>query len=182
MLSKLLKNDLKRNMRWLWILFVGTIAVAGLSRGTKELGESIAFFKILGIIFDSIFYSLLVNVILQPFLRNFLNFAKSFYSDEGYLTHTLPVTKTQLLNSKVITAIVEILLGFITLVISLLIMFASPQMFDTLKLFLSMVITGEFSVILVLILFVLLVIMEFLMFTSIIYFSIVIAYREKEKS
>jgi len=181
MLSKLLKNDLKRNMRWMWILFVGTLAIAGLTRGFKELGESIAFFKVLGIIFDSVFYALLVNVILHPFLRNFLNFTKSFYSDESYLTHTLPVTKKQLLNSKFLTALIEIVLGFVCLVLSLLIMFGSPTMFDTLKLLLSMVITGEFSVILVLSLFVILVIVEFLMFISIIYFSIVLAYREKEK-
>ena len=69
MLSKLLKNDLKKNMRWLWILFVSTMAVAGVARGCKELGENIMFFKILGIFFDNIFYALLINSIIQPFLR-----------------------------------------------------------------------------------------------------------------
>ena len=74
MLSKLLKKDLNKNMRWLWILFAATIVVSAITRGCKELGENIAFFKILGIFFDSVFYALAVNVILQPFLRNFLNF------------------------------------------------------------------------------------------------------------
>ena len=81
MLSKLLKKDLKRNMRWLWILFVCTIVVAFITRGVKELGENIMFFKVIGIFFDSVFYALAVNVILQPFLKNFLNFSKSFYGD-----------------------------------------------------------------------------------------------------
>ena len=67
MFCKLLKNDLKKNMRWMWILFISTILVAGVTRGFKELGENIAFFKILGIFFDSVFYALAVNVILQPF-------------------------------------------------------------------------------------------------------------------
>ena len=74
MLSKLLKKDLKKNMSWMWILFVSTIAIAGVTRGCKELGKYIAFFKIAGIFFDSIFYALAVNTLLQPFLRNFLNF------------------------------------------------------------------------------------------------------------
>jgi len=100
MFAKLLKNDLKKNMRWLWILFVTTIAVAGVNRGCKELAENIAVFKIFAIIFDSVFYALLVNVILHPFLRNFMNFSKSLYGDESYLTHTLPVTKNQIINSK----------------------------------------------------------------------------------
>ena len=181
MLSKLLKKDLKKNMRWMWILFVSTIAVACVTRGFKELGENIMFFKILGIFFDSVFYALAINVIIQPFLRNFLNFTKSFYGDESYLTHTLPATKNQLITSKFITAIVEIVLGFASLVISLLIMFYSPTMFDKLELILSMVIIGDFSLAWVIILFIVLVIVEFLMFIAIIFYSIVIAYRAKEK-
>ena len=78
MFAKLLKNDLKRDMRWLWILFVSTIAVACVTRGCKALGENVLFFKILAIFFDSVFYSLAVNIVLQPFLRNFTNFSKSF--------------------------------------------------------------------------------------------------------
>ena len=181
MLSKLLKNDLKKNMHWLWILFVSTIAVAGITRGCKELGKTIAFFKIMGIFFDSVFYALAVNVILHPFLRNFLNFTKSFYSDEAYLTHTLPVTKTQLINSKYLTALIEMTLGFASLIISILILFISPTMFDFLKMIFATIITGKFSLTLSLILFIILVIVEFSMFLSIIYFAIVKAYQSKEK-
>ena len=181
MFCKLLKKDLKKDLSWMWILFIAIIAVAGLARGCKELGESVLFFKILTIFFDSVFYALLVNVVLQPFLKSFLNFTKSFYGDESYLTHTLPVTKNQLINSKFLTAVIEIVLGFLTLVVSLLIRFVSPTMFKTLKLILSTMIIGNFSIGLVLTLFVILVVVEFLMFISIIFFSIVIAYRAKEK-
>ena len=181
MFCKLLKKDLKKDLSWMWILFVSTIAVAGISRVCSELGDNILFFKILSIFFDSVFYSLLVNIILQPFLRSFLNFSKSFYGDESYLTHTLPVTKNQLFNSKFLTAVIEIVLGFLTLVASLLTRYASLTMFKTIKLLLSTMIIGNFSVYLVLVLFVILVIVEFLMFISIIFFSIVVAYRSKEK-
>lgn len=181
MFSKLLKNDLKKNMRWLWILFASTILVAGITRGCVELGEKFAFFRILAIFFDSVFYAVAVNVILQPFLRSFLNFTKSFYSDEAYLTHTLPVTKNELINSKFLTAMIEITLGFLCVVVSILIKFASPTMLDTLKLLLSAVISGEFSVLLVLALVVFLIIVEFLMYIAIIFFSIVVAYRSREK-
>ena len=181
MLGKLLKNDLKRDMRWMWILFVATIAVAGLSRGCAELGDKLVFFKILSIIFDSVFYSLLVNVIIHPFLRSFTNFTKSFYGDESYLTHTLPVTKNQLFNSKFITAVIEMVLGFACLVVSILIRFASSSMFKMIEVLLSTIVIGEISVGLVLSLFVILVVVEFFMFVSVILFSIVIAYRAREK-
>lgn len=181
MLSKLLKYDLRKNMRWLWIIFVATIVVAGIDRGCKELSEKVAFFKIISIILDSVFYALAVNCILQPFLRGFFNFSKSFYSDESYLTHTLPVTKQQLINSKYITSLIEVVLGFISLVFSILIMYASPTMLDTLKFIFSAIVVGDISVVCVLVLFVLLVLIEFLMFLSIIYFSIVLANKQKEK-
>ena len=181
MLGKLLKNDLKKNMRWMWVLFVATILFAGLTRGVKELGNSIAFFKILSILFDSIAYALIVNCLVQPFLRGFLNLTRSLYGDESYLTHTLPATKNQIINSKFLTVLIEVLLGFIVLIISLLIMFASNTLFPTIKFLLSMIIVGEFSLFWVLTLFIVLIIVEFLMFISIIYFSVVIAYKQKEK-
>lgn len=181
MLTKLLKNDLKKNMRWLWILFVSTILVAGITRGFKELGTTIAFFKILGIIFDSLFYALAVNVVLQPFLRNFLNFTKSFYSDNSYLTHTLPVTKNQLINSKYITAITEIVLGFACLFISILIMYASPSLDDMLMMLLSTTVSGYVSLWLAVGLIFTLIIIEFLMYISIIFYSIVVSYRARER-
>lgn len=181
MLSKLLKNDLKKNMRWMWILFVGLIAVACINRGCKELAQNLVFFKILAIFFDSVFYSLLVNVILQPFLRSFLNFTKSIFGDESYLTHTLPVTKNQIITSKFLTAIIEITLGFLCVVSALLIVFASPTLFPTISLLLSTIIVGEISLFWVLFLFILLIIVEFLMFISIIFFSIILAYKSKEK-
>lgn len=181
MLSKLLKNDLKKNMRWMWIIFAATIVVAGISRGCKELSTTISFFKILKIIFDSIFYSLAVNCILQPFLRNFYNFSRDFYSDESYLTHTLPATKSQLINSKYITTLIEMILGFISLILSLIIMYASPTFVTTIKLLISTIVTGNISIFWTITLFIVLVIVEFFMFLSIIYFSIVVAYKTKEK-
>lgn len=181
MLSKLLKRDLKKNMSWMWILFVATIGVALITRGAKELGENLAFFEVIHIIFESAFYGLAVNLIIQPFLRNFLNFHKSFYSDEAYLTHTLPVTKNQLINSKYLTAVIEIVAGFATLIVSLLILFAGPNFIDSLKLLVSTAVSGNFSIVLVLVLFVILVVVEFLMFISIINFSIVVAFKSKDR-
>lgn len=181
MFSKLLKYDLKKNMRWLWILFLSTLVVAGVARGCKELSETVGFFVVLRIIFESLAYTLIANVIIQPFLRSFLNFSKSLYSDESYLTHTLPVTKSQVINSKFLTALIELVLAFLTVVVSLLIMFAGPGAVDFIKLLVSTLISGEVSIFLVLTLFVVLVIIEFYMFISIIFLSIVIAYRSREK-
>lgn len=162
-------------------MFVATIGVALITRGAKELGKNLAFFEVIHIIFESAFYGLAVNLIIQPFLRNFLNFHKSFYSDESYLTHTLPVTKNQLINSKYLTAVIEMISGFATIIISILIMYAGPGFMSFLRLLVSTAVKDSFSVVAVLILFVILVIVEFLMFLSIIDFSIVVAFKSKDR-
>jgi len=72
-------------------------------------------------------------------------------------------------------------LGFLCVVSALLIVFASPTLFPTISLLLSTIIVGEISLFWVLFLFILLIIVEFLMFISIIFFSIILAYKSKEK-
>lgn len=181
MLSKLLKKDLHRNMRWLWVLFVATIGAALLDRGCKALAENLMFFKILGIFVDTVFYSAVVNSILHPFLRSFMNFSKSMYGDESYLTHTLPVTKSQLITSKFLTALIEITLGVMTAVVALLIVFWTPDMFDFLQGLIFMLTGSDLAVGLVLPLFIGLILVEFLMFIAMIFYAMVMAYREKEK-
>ena len=181
MFSKLLKKDLKKDLSWMWILFVSAILVSLLARGCSELGANISFFKVLSIFLDTVFYALIANCIIHPFLRSFLNFTKSIYGDESYLTHTLPVTKNQIINSKFLTALIEILLGFVCVISALLIRFASADFFTIIELLLSTLISGKFSTFLVIALIVLLIIVEFLMFISIIFFSIVKAYKSKEK-
>lgn len=181
MLGKLLKYDLKRNMRWLWILFVCTIAIAGAGRLCEELSQTIAFFKVLAIFFDSIFYAVAINTILQPFLRNFLNFSKNLYGDESYLTHTLPVTKNQLINSKYLTATIEIVSGSLCAVAAILIKVASQATLAMVDQILLTIVPGGISAAVVITLGITLLIFEFLMFISIIDFSIVLGYKSNEK-
>ena len=75
----------------------------------------------------------------------------------------------------------EIVAGFATLIVSLLILFAGPNFIDSLKLLVSTAVSGNFSIVLVLVLFVILVVVEFLMFISIIDFSIVVAFKSKDR-
>ncbi len=48
-------------------------------------------------------------------------FYKTCYTDQGYLTHTLPVTPHQLLNSKILTAIFTHLLMIFAIILSIFI-------------------------------------------------------------
>ncbi len=132
MLGKLLKYDLKRFFSWFWILSLVTLACAGLTR-LISLGNGIIF-TVLGGIFQGITIALIVNVVLQPFLRIFINFNKDVYGDEGYLTNTLPVTKNQIFGSRLISALIQMITAMIIFVVSLLILFYTKYLGEGLKL------------------------------------------------
>ena len=131
MLNKLLKHDLKRNFSWLWILSVVTIGAAGISRLFMELGSGSHFVAILGGMFMGITTGLIVNVIIQPFLRYFITFQKDFYGDESYLTHTLPVTKNELIYSRYISSTIQTVFAVLVSILSLFVLYWSPSGWNT---------------------------------------------------
>ena len=58
-------------------------------------------------------------------------FYKNLYSDEGYLTHTLPVTRGQLLISKTVSGSVWMLLDMMMVILSLFILVLTRPVLDS---------------------------------------------------
>ena len=121
MLKKLLKYDFKAVFRYWWIAALSSVALAfaggwSISVFTNEkelptviyvLAILVAIIAILGLVAFSILTVIFV----------YSRFYKNFFTDEGYLTFTLPVKRSQLLNSKLITSIViGSLTGFVIIV------------------------------------------------------------------
>ena len=113
MFGKLLKYDFKYVARIWWMLAVG---VLGLSVAASLVFRAIflninsngffAFLSVLGMFFlvvsfIGIFGSLVVTEVLV-----FVRFYKNFYTDEGYLTFTLPVKRSKLLLSKTLNSVI----------------------------------------------------------------------------
>ena len=121
MLKKLLKYDLKAVLKYWWIVALSSIVLScaggwsiSVFVNEKELpitlyivATIVAIIVILGI---SMFYFATAIFIYTRFYKN-------FFTDEGYLTFTLPVKRTQLLNSKLITSIIaSSMTGFIVVI------------------------------------------------------------------
>lgn len=108
MLSKLFKYDFKAMLRFWWIAALavtGLSIVGGLSftviTSDKVLPTGVAI--VLYLVLMLIYFAFIAFTILTT-VSIFIRFYKNFFSDEGYLTFTLPVKKTQLLNSKILSA------------------------------------------------------------------------------
>ncbi len=128
MFSKLLKYDNRAILKYWWIgAFVSLgvsllggfcIQIINVDYTSHTLITVLAgigmFFSILGISLLPLFTEILIIV----------RYFKNFFTDEGYLTFTLPVKKTQLLDSKLLSALVFNIAVFFVVALDAFVMLA----------------------------------------------------------
>ncbi len=107
MFLKLLKNDLKAVFKYWWIGAVASLGISFLGGFCINLiSDNIESFRAalagaLGIMAAvAVFVAFVILTVVLVFIRYY----KNFFSDEGYLTFTLPVKRKQLLDSKILAA------------------------------------------------------------------------------
>ena len=142
MLGKLLKYDLKAAFKYWWILAVTSLAFAclgGMCINTLRTGYSdysiVYVFAMVGVLVS------IIGLFLLPIMSIVIvlvRLYKNFYTDEAYLTFTLPVKKSELVNSKilmalilsVLTTIVGIIDIFVLLMVALREKFFDPRVWN----------------------------------------------------
>ena len=129
MLGKILKYDLKSMGKSLLPLYAGLIGMALI---LKLLSFGTDSFSVLQIIYNFmlVFFIIFeIGAIFYTFFVAIKRYYKNLYSDEGYLTHTLPVTSGQLLISKVTTSLLYFILTIIIMLLSIMICFDTSELF-----------------------------------------------------
>ena len=126
MLMKLLKYDLKYMIRNMTVFYVLSIFFAITTR-LLSLPERSAMISILSSISTGCLIAMIANIIINVMMRSWVRFKDSFYKDEAYLTHTLPVTKNALYNSKFIQTLIFFFIGFAIILLSLFIAYYTPE-------------------------------------------------------
>lgn len=130
MFAKLLKHDLRAVFKYWWI---GAVAALGVSvfggfsimlgnantryTSLTDLGVAGTFLSIIGILLIPLFTQIILII----------RYYQHFFSDEGYLTFTLPVKKTSLLDSKLVTGFIYMLSSYLLMVVSFFIMCLIPE-------------------------------------------------------
>lgn len=109
MLKKLLKYDLRSVFRFWWIvalISVGMAVLGGFAQSIlydNDIPRAITVIASI-VVFFSYFCMMGLAVLTQVLL--FIRFYRNFFTDEGYLTFTLPVKRETLLNSKVLAGFI----------------------------------------------------------------------------
>ena len=76
---------------------------------------------------------MIICILINVVMRSWVRFNDSIYKDESYLTHTLPVTKNEIYNSKFIQTLIFFIVSFIVIIISLFIGIYSKEILNYLK-------------------------------------------------
>jgi len=132
MLKKLVKYDLLWINKSMIVFFIVSLIISILTRIVSCFDSSFVG-NILYIVFKSAFISCIVSIIINCCIRIWVRFRNNIYKDESYLTHTLPVTKNILYNSKILSSILSILISLLVVAICFIIVYLDNEMINKIK-------------------------------------------------
>lgn len=141
MLGKLFKHEWKAISKLLLVLHGFILIFAILSRiffeasGGFDVAASAGAEKAVGVITGLlIFFLMLILFCAAVFTSVYIGyrFYKNIFTEQGYLTNTLPVTPTQIIVSKGLTGLLWTVIDVIVLAAALLIMFANGEFMSVL--------------------------------------------------
>ena len=138
MLGKQIKYDLKWIYKVIIVFYALAIVFSIISRICLNIENSLLF-KIIGQISSGITIAMIINSLLNGIIRSWVRFIRNIYKDESYLTHTLPVEKKTIYQSKVISAIITTFITIIVSIICLYICFGTKENLEILKQMLDLV-------------------------------------------
>lgn len=143
MLGKLLKNEFKATYKTMLVIYITTIVTTlgfcffGVKQFYSYSWSSPAnetlrrILGVLGVTFTIAYVIIVIALVILTYILMCDRFYKSMYSEQGYLTHTLPVSPLSNLNARLITSAVWLFVSGIILFISILLIgiSLSPQEF-----------------------------------------------------
>ena len=141
MLIKLLKYDLKYMIKNMCVFYILAIFFAITTR-LLSLPEQSVMIGILRKISSGCMIAMIANIVINVMMRSWVRFRDSLYKDEAYLTHTLPVTKNDLYNSKFIQTLIFFFIGFVISLLSLFIAYFTQDSWQVIKEYIKTITVG----------------------------------------
>ena len=132
MLGKLLKYDLKWVYKLIIVFYCLAFIFSVIGRVFSTIEKSLVFEIVSQIAFGTAI-SMMVSSLINTLMRLWARFVRNIYKDESYLTHTLPVKKQEIFDSKVITGFISIFTAMVVIIICLFICYYSEANMEALK-------------------------------------------------
>ena len=121
MLKKLLKYDFKTLLHTLLPVYGISLILSVLSNLFIRLSDLTPIFRVPMVFITGLSISVCIGTVFITFIVGIINFYKQTVKDEGYLLHTLPVSKNSIIISKLTSIITLEILSFVVALITFLI-------------------------------------------------------------
>ena len=181
MLTKLLKYDLKYMIKNMSIFYILAIFFSITTRILFSFNQTFII-NIISQISVGCMFAMLVNILINTMMRSWVRFRDSIYKDESYLTHTLPVSKKDIYNSKFIQTLIFFIVSFIVILISLFIAYYTKDRWILLKKFINTITTGlEFNTMLFVISMIVIIFLEVFNAIQCGFLGIILGYKKNNK-
>lgn len=122
MLGKIFKYDMKAMNRSMIPGYIIVFVLALFTKGMFMLSNKFHFMQTFSGLFLAVFIFAIFGIFFYVFLASVLRFYKNFIREEGYLTHTLPISKNTLLFSKLLTFLIHFIVTFIVVILSVMLL------------------------------------------------------------
>lgn len=125
MLKKLLKYDFIAVYKYWWFAALAAFIVSLLGSVCMSLLDIDNLPDIVAVMLSLIMFFVVISHVifyLTAIILVYLRFYRNFFTDEGYLTFTLPVKRSQLLNAKLILYIFTVCLTALLSLLSIILM------------------------------------------------------------
>lgn len=137
MLGKLLKYDLKWIYKVLVVLYSLALVFSLMARGLGSI-ENSTLFEVLSKFAAGFAVGMGLSALINCVMRAWGRFYLNLYKDESYLTHTLPVSKSRIYMSKMLSAIICTFTTVAVLVGCLFICYYSEENLNNIKMSLEL--------------------------------------------
>ena len=141
MLGKLLKYDLKYMLKNMSVFYILAIFFAITTRILLTIEQSFMI-GIIEKISAGCLYAMIANIVINVMMRSWVRFRDSIYKDESYLTHTLPVSKKDIYNSKIIQTFIFFILSFVLAIACIFIAYYTKDWWEWVKHLVKSITTG----------------------------------------
>ena len=132
MLEKLIKYDLKWINKVMLVYYVIFLILTACVKIVESFKQTF-FLVILDKILSGMFISCIISIMITCMIRIWGRFISNIYKDESYLTHTLPVEKSEIFNSKVLSSIISLLCAILVILIGIAIIYIDKSTIATIK-------------------------------------------------
>ena len=133
MLRKLLKYDITDALNRVILIYGGVALLCALAYRLFDLFPDSALWDFVSGFCFGAAISMAVTMLINVIIHAWVNFKTTVYGDRGYLTHTLPITKRTVYNSKLLSAFCALALGIAVTLITLLILLFSDAYLEIIK-------------------------------------------------